>query len=61
MLCEAAVPLEDGGVCLALDDINGEAGVQRKFQSLLNDIIDGREIGNVSCSLLGCDKLSDSA
>lgn len=61
MLCEATVPLEDGGVCLASDDVNGEAGLQRKFQSLVKDIVDGREIGDIPCSLLGCDKLSDSA
>ena len=61
LLCEAAVPLEDGGVCLAADNIKGEAGLQSKFLSLLNDNVDGREIGDVSCSLLGCDKLSDPA
>ena len=69
IFCEAAVPLEDEGVCLASDDTEeeavgesmSEAGLKSKFQSLLNDTIEGRKIGDVSCSLLGCDKLSASA
>ena len=43
------------------DDSTSGIGLKRKFQSLLNDVIDGREIGDVSCSFSGCGKLSASA
>ena len=64
-----AVPLEDEGVGRVSDEIKeeladestSEIGLKRKFQSLLNDVIDGREIGDVSFSFSGGDKLSASA
>ena len=40
-----------------VDELMSETGLKRKFQSLLSDVIDGRDIGDVSCSFLGCDKL----
>ena len=44
-----------------VDELMSETGLKRRFQSLLNEFIDGREIGDVSCSFLGRDKLSASA
>ena len=68
LLCEAIVPLEDEGGCLAgdikgepVDESMTEAGVKREFQSLLNDIIAETEIGDASCSLLCCNKVFASA